>query len=267
MTVYRVRASSWASLFDCAYRFEGEQLLGIKKPSSPRALLGKAFHAGTAAFDSAKLRGAPITIDDAADTLHNAIFSPDEEVDWSADSLRANDVEKIALGIHVLYCNEWSHRFDFEAVELTVKPMQIACGGDTIVELTGTLDRMRAIRTRSGRKLQDLKSGKQAVVNGRAKTKGFRPQLGTYEILYEHTTGLATTDAPGIIGAKTVGAPEIALGDAPGAKALMLGDGTFPGLIEIAATQFTAGVFPPNPTSNLCDPRFCARWSTCRYHD
>jgi hypothetical protein len=159
---------------------------------------------------------------------------------------------------------------------------------DVRIELTGTLDRMRVVRlggggalsdirdggflsdidVPTGRKLIDLKSGKNAVNQGVAKVKGHRPQLGTYEILYEAATGLPCTEAPAILGAKTVGTPEIALGDAPGAKELMLGTGPDdPGLIDVAAKMFRSGMFPPNPTSALCDRRFCARWDTCRFHD
>jgi hypothetical protein len=270
-TIYKVRASSWASLFDCSHRFEGEQLLGMRKAAGPRALLGKAFHAGTAAYDSARLRGAPITIDDAAEVVHETVFGPpqdgDDPTDWSSDVLRPREVESIALTLHTMYCADWSHRFEFEAVEQTIKPLDIDCGGGTIVRITGTLDRMRALRTKGGRKLIDLKSGRKAVVRGQAKTQGFRAQLGTYEILYEDTTGLPTTEAPAILGAKTEGEPEIALTDAPGAKALMLGDEHGPGLIEMAAQSFRSGSFLPNPTSPLCSRRFCARWAQCRFHD
>jgi hypothetical protein len=263
----RVRASSWAGLFDCAHRWEGEQLLGIRKPTSARALLGKAFHAGTAAFDLARLNRAPITIDAAADAVHDTIFQPDEDVDWSGDALRARDVERIALGLHTLYCAEWSHRYDYEAVELTITPLQIDCGGGLVIELTGTLDRMRARRTTNGRGLTDLKSGRRAVQNGVAKIKGHRAQLGTYEMLYEHTTGLPMTEPAEILGAKTEGKPEIATAQATGCKTLMVGDEQGPGLIEQGAAMLRAGAFPPNPSSPLCDPRFCARWSRCRYHD
>lgn len=49
--VIRIRASSWSSLFDCAMRWEASNLLGLRMPSNPRAMLGTAVHAGTAAFD------------------------------------------------------------------------------------------------------------------------------------------------------------------------------------------------------------------------
>ena len=61
-----VRASSWAGLFDCAYRWEGIHLLGMKNTVGLRAALGTAIHAGTAAFDQAKITGDTVTAADAA---------------------------------------------------------------------------------------------------------------------------------------------------------------------------------------------------------
>ncbi len=266
MTEYKIRASSWASLFDCAHRFEAEQLLGMRKPSSPRAVLGKAFHAGTAAFDLGRLQNTHVSVNDAAGALVDAIRKPDEDVDWRGGDLQPRDVERIALHLHVLYCTEWSHRYDFEAVELPVKPLSIDCGGGVVVTLTGTLDRMRARKTSNGRGVTDLKSGRKAVANGVASTKGFAGQLGTYELLYEHTTGLPITDDAEILGAKTEGKPEIATAPVPNAKALVLGDDDDPGLLQFGADMLRAGRFPPNPTSPLCSPRYCPRWDRCKWH-
>ena len=64
--VLTVRASAWGSLFDCAHRFEGEQLLGMRKPKGLRTQLGTALHASTATFDKGRLPGAsPVTVDEA----------------------------------------------------------------------------------------------------------------------------------------------------------------------------------------------------------
>jgi hypothetical protein len=52
-SVFKVRASSWGRLFDCAYAWEGTHILGLKKASGLRAQLGTAIHASTAAFDLA----------------------------------------------------------------------------------------------------------------------------------------------------------------------------------------------------------------------
>jgi hypothetical protein len=65
----RVRASSWAGLFDCAYRWEGIHILKLPNIVGLRAALGTAIHAGTAAYDQAKIDRSGLTIDDAAGVL------------------------------------------------------------------------------------------------------------------------------------------------------------------------------------------------------
>ena len=62
--IITIRASSMADLMDCAYRWEGKHLLGMRNPVSQAMILGTAIHAGTAAFDNAKLDGVhPTTTD------------------------------------------------------------------------------------------------------------------------------------------------------------------------------------------------------------
>ncbi len=266
---FRVRASSWGSLFDCAHRWEGEQLLGIRGKSSPRALLGNAIHASTAAFDQGRIEHAGLTPDDTAGLLVDTLRDPGRDVDWTDADLTMREAERIGLTLHVKYCVEVSPRFEFVSVELETVPLTIDCGHDVQIQLTGTLDRSRARRSHDGRGIgiSDLKTGKMAVQKGQVKTKGFAAQLGTYELLYEHSTGVAITEPGEIIGLKTAGAAEIGTGQIVGAKALMIGDGESPGLIEYAAVMFRTGLFPPNPQSQLCSEKFCARWATCRYHD
>ena len=266
---FKVRASSWAKLFDCAYKFEGENLLGMRKPSGPPALLGTAIHAGTAAFDLARLQGSPITADDACGALVDALQHPKDDVDWSADDdITPVSAERVGLTLVTRYCTEWSPKFTFEAVELETKPMDIDCGGGVVVRLTGTLDRSRVIAGANGGKaIYDLKSGGTAVQKGLAKTKGHRAQLGTYELLEAHTTGEPCTLPAGIIGLKTKGTPEIATGEIRNARELMVGTAEAPGLLQHAALMFRTGMFPPNPSSHLCAEKFCARWHACPYHE
>ena len=54
---YRIRASSFGELFDCALRWEAKHLQGMRMPNSPRALIGTGVHEGTAAFDRAQVGG------------------------------------------------------------------------------------------------------------------------------------------------------------------------------------------------------------------
>jgi hypothetical protein len=267
MSTTTVRASSWGSLFDCAYKWEGVHLLGIKSPSGPRAHLGTAIHASTAAFDAGRINGQPVSAFDSAELLIHTLRNPDRDVDWRADDLTLLEAERIALPLHTKYCNEISPGYDFVAVELTTKPLDIDCGGGVVIRLTGQLDRARIKRDDHGVGIADVKTGGAAVSHGVAKTKGHAPQIGTYEILYEHTTGNAITAPAEIIGLKTKGKPEVGTGVIQNARQMMVGTEEFPGLIQIGAEMFRTGLFPPNPQSFTCSAKYCPRWSTCPYHE
>lgn len=267
MSELKVRASSWGELFDCAYRWEGKHLLGMRMPSSPRAHLGTAIHAGTAAFDQARIEHADISPDAAAGVLVDALHHPDREVAWSRDDITLREAEHTGIALLTRYCTEVSPHYDFVSVEMETKPLPIDCGNGVTVILTGTLDRSRVKRGSHGLGIADLKSGARAVENGAAKTKGHKPQLGTYELLMTHTTGLAIAEPAEIIGLKTTGKPEVATAEVEGARELMVGTDTQRGLIQFASEMFRSGLFPPNPQSQLCSAKYCPRWSTCAYHD
>ncbi|ALZ09044.1 hypothetical protein HV99_19640 [Pseudomonas aeruginosa] len=267
MQTITVRASSWGALFDCAFKWEGVHLLKMRSASSPRALLGTAIHASTAAFDAARVNGEPISAYDASELLVHTLQQPDFEVDWRGSDISPREAESTGLTLHTKYCNDISPHYDFVAVELTTKPMEIDCGGGIIVRLTGQLDRARIKRDSHGVGIADVKTGGAAVSQGVAKTKGHKAQIGTYELLYEHTTGDAITAPAEIIGLKTKGKPEAAVGEIVGACQMMAGSESHRGLIDYAADMFRSGLFPPNPQSPLCSPKYCPRWRTCPYHE
>lgn len=262
-----VRASSWANLFDCAYRWEGIHLLGIRNVVGLRSALGTAIHRGTAVFDQARISGETITADDAAGVLVDALRDPQNEYDPNRDDITMPEAEKVGLTLLSKYCHEVSPRYTFVAVEMETRPMDIDCGGGVIVRLTGTMDRARIRKGDSGVGIADLKSGSTAVQKGAANTKGHGPQVGTYEMLYEHSTGEPITAAAEIIGLKTKGTAEIGVGSIANGKRVMTGDGDQPGLIEFAAEMFKSGRFYPNPKSLLCSDKYCPRHSTCHFHD
>ncbi len=264
---FRIRASSWGSLFDCAHKWEGEHLLGMWKPYSPRALLGTAIHASTAAFDDARVNHFDLTPDDTAGIFVETLRDPGKDVDWSTSDIRIRDAERIGLTLHTRYCLEVSPNYQFEAVEMETVPLVIDCGHGIQIQLTGTLDRSRIRKTTNGIGISDLKTGKASVQQGKAKTKGFKAQLGTYELLYEHTSGKQVTEPGEIIGLKTSGSPDIGTGEIHGAKETLIGTDSSHGLIEYAKEYFRTGLFPPNPSSYLCDEKYCARWSTCKFKD
>ncbi|WP_069705221.1 RecB family exonuclease [Burkholderia seminalis] len=266
-SVYTVRASSWGALFDCAYRWEGIHLLNLRNVVGLRAALGTAIHAGTAVFDQARLDGSGLTVDDAAGAFVDKLRDPENEFDPERDDLSMSDAERIGLSLTTKYCLEVAPRYNFVAVEMETKPLEIDCGGGVIVRLTGTMDRARVRRSAAGVGIADLKSGSSAVQKGAAVTKGHGPQIGTYELLYEHTTGEEIGDTAEIIGLKTKGTPEVATAPIANSKRVMVGTEETPGLIQFAADMFRSGRFYPNPKSLLCDKKYCPRHSTCQFHD
>lgn len=264
-SLFTVRASSWASLFECGYRFEGIHMLGMKNTVGLRAALGTAIHAGSAAFDQARISGDTVTVDDAAGVLVDKLRDPENEFDPAKDDLTMQDAEGIGISLLKNYCREVSPKYHFVAVEMETKPLNIDCGGGIVVQLTGTMDRARIKKSTHGVGIADLKSGSSAVQKGVAVTKGHGAQVGTYELLYEHTTGESITADAEIIGLKTKGAAEIATGTISNAKKVMTGDQDNPGLIEFAADMFRSGRFYPNPKSLLCSEKYCPRWKTCHF--
>src|SRR4051812_20424953 len=141
--VIPIRASSFGTLFDCAHRFEGEQLLKIHRPSSLRAWLGTSIHASTAAYDLAALNGDPISATAAADVFFDTMSSPTEEVDFRDDKLSVREAEVIGATLHARYCAEIAPTMQYESVEMMLTPMEIDCGDDLTIRLTGSMDRAR----------------------------------------------------------------------------------------------------------------------------
>lgn len=266
-SVTRVRASSWAGLFDCAYRWEGIHILKLPNIVGLRAALGTAIHAGTAAYDQAKIDRSGLTIDDAAGVLVDKLHDPENDFNPAADDLTMPEAERVGIALLIKYCNQITPKYEFSAVEMETKPLDIDCGDGIIVRLTGTMDRARVCRKSGGTGIADVKSGTAAVAKGVAKTQGHGPQLGTYEILFEHTTGERITEDAEIIGLKTEGTLEIGTGTVRNAKAMMLGNEDQPGLIEFAARMFRSGDFYPNSRSLLCSPKYCPRHGTCHFHE
>lgn len=264
---FAVRASSWGELFDCAHRWEGKHILGMRNAVGIAAVLGTAIHASTAAFDQGRIDGAGLSADDTAGVLVDKLRNPSDEYTHRDEDMTVPEAEKVGLILHSRYCTEMSPRYTFRAVEMATKPLDIDCGSGVVVRLTGTMDRARFYENSGGVGIKDVKTGARAVEKGVAKTKGHAAQVGTYELLYEHTTGEAITEPAGIIGLKTAGKPEIAEGAIHNAKQRMVGTVDQKGLIEHAAVMFKTGMFPPNPASVLCSEKYCARWSKCNFHD
>lgn len=263
--VVNVRASSWNRLFDCAHAWEGTTLLGLRSVSGLRATLGTAIHASTALFDQRQLDGNPLSPIESAGAFIDALHRPAGDTDYTNETLTIRQAEQIGLELHGRYCREIAPQRQYVAVELTATPLEIDCGNGVTIRLTGTIDRVR--QDSAGRGISDLKSGLHSVRHDIAKTTGHRSQLATYELLYEHTTGHNLTAPAEIIALSTGAKQAVAIAPLARCRELLLGAPRQAGLIHYAADLFRAGLFPPNPASQLCSEKYCARWATCHFHD
>ncbi|MES2346699.1 MAG: PD-(D/E)XK nuclease family protein [Pseudomonadota bacterium] len=273
--IFQVRASSFGGLFDCAYRFEWETLMRKHKASSLRAHLGTSIHASTAAFDQARLAGAPISADEAADVFQTTFWEPERDVDFKDPKLSTKQAELIGLTLHSRYCAEIAPLMKFESVEMTLKPMDVATEG-VIIRLTGTMDRARVARVRTElapdnpavyrKVIADLKTGGRLITDGVVNIKARAAQLGTYQILSEYTDGEQTAGAQ-IMALQTTTATQVGVSRVFDAKRQLIGHDGAPGMLEMAGKMFKIGLFPPNPASALCDKKYCGRWDSCPYHD
>lgn len=258
-----IRASSLSELFDCPARWQAKHLKGMRLPASGASRLGTAVHAGTAAFDAARISGSPITADDAAGPLVDAIHRPDEDVAWD-DDLTPSSAERIALALHGLYCAKIAPDQAYVGVEVPCERLEIT---DLGIVLAGTTDRVR--RTRDGYGVVDLKTGSTAVgADGKAKTAGHAMQLGVYELLASEAMGLSITAPAQVVGlqtAKTARGQRVGTGEISGARYALLGDQDAPGLLEMAADMLRAGRFHGNPRSQLCSTKYCPAYGGCRF--
>lgn len=261
--IVSIRASSLAELFDCPARWEAKHILGMRSPRSAPAQLGTAVHAGTAKFDESRLPGGtPISADDAAGAVVDAIHRPEEEVDW--EDAQPNDVERIALALHTRYCTDIAPQQVYRGVEVKCEKLELP---DLKLALTGTTDRVR--ETPAGLGIADLKTGGRAVgTDGRAVTQGHAIQLGVYELLAEHAMGLHITAPAQIVGmntGKTAAAQRVGTGEVANARASLLGTEEQPGLLEHASRLIHSGSFFGNSKSVLCSEKYCPRFSVCGF--
>lgn len=259
----KIRASSLSDLLDCAARWEAKHIKKLRLPTSGRAQLGTAVHAGTAAFDSSVLAKNPITADDAASEVVDAIWKPREDVVWD-DTLGQREAEAVALDLHRKYCKNVAPRQEYVAIEQKCDALEIQ---DLGITLTGTTDRVR--KTDEGFGIVDLKTGGSAVAaDGTVKTAGHAAQIAVYELLAGFSFGSPITVPAQIVGlqvAKTEKARRVGVGEIANAREALVGDEFNPGILEMVAKMLKVGIFPPNPRSQLCSEKFCPAYPMCRY--
>lgn len=264
MNIISIRASSLPDFFDCAARAEAKQLRGMKTPMSGNSVLGKALHRSTAMYDASVINGAGLTIQETAAAAVETFADPGEEVVYDEDD-DVPAMERTAIALHHRYCTEIAPRQEYAAVEVRCDSLVIE---DLGIELTGTADRIRKVGDGYG--IADVKSGKTAVrADGTVETKGHRFQLGVYELLAEHASGLAITEPAQIIGlqtGKTERGQRVATSEPiNGVRDVLIGDSDSPGVLEMLSRMLHSGSFPGNPRSMLCHQKFCPLFSTCKY--
>lgn len=263
-----VRASSWPTLFDCSLRWYYQNVMRLRLPSNGKARLGIGLHRATAVYDTPALTGGKGNLDEAANALVDAIEKPDEEVQWDED-LQPGSAINIGLSLTAKYAERIAPTQTYRAVEIKCDALDIATG-DGVIRLVGTTDRVRV--TDDGREgISDIKSGRTAVsADGKAKTKGHHLQTGIYRLMAENALGRVLEAPDQIIGlntAKTEVAQRVAVGEIRDSRTPLVGDDEVPGMIELAARMLKSGIFPPNPGSTLCSPKYCAGYSKCKFHD
>lgn len=263
MQIVTIRASALKDLMDCPARFEARHIRGLRVPRSGKAQLGTAVHASTAVYDSSRLAGAGVTVDEAEAAAVDAIYKPEDDVQWD-DDMAAKDAESIARALHRRYCTEIAPRQDYAAVEVQCERLEIS---DLGLALTGTTDRVRKVDGGFG--IADLKTGKAAVrADGTVATAGHAMQMGVYELLAENASGLRITEPAQIIGmqtGKTEKAQRVGTAEVHTARELLVGTQDHPGVLEYASKLIHAGLFYGNPSSPLCHERYCPAFSTCQF--
>lgn len=270
--VISIRASSLPSLWDCPSRWWAINIEKRKVPTSPKALLGTAIHAGTAAYDLAKLNGSFLPVSEAEGAAVDAIYHPKEEVCWDdKDFDSPKKVESVARALHRIYCDKFATEFRYVGVEVTVNELLLT---DLGIRLTGTTDRVY-MDGAGNYGIVDIKSGKQAVIktlsgNYVAKTQGHSTQIGVYEIIAEFGAGVPINAPAGIIGLQTGTTSQGqrgAVGRIHDARGTLVGDvDGAPGLLEIAS-KVAHGEIPiwGNPKSMMCHERYCPNFKTCKW--
>jgi len=254
--IVSIRASSISSIIDCPKRGLSIQLGLVKQlPSTAPACIGSACHASTAAFDQAIIEGNPISPYDASEVAEQYIKYPPEEVDWRG--VTQKQALDRAMGVHTRYCDEIAPQMNYEQVELPLKSLVVDVDGIDI-ELTGTLDRIRSIK--SGHGIIDLKSGARACTQKPGKHKA---QIGVYELLAEHTLGVSM-DLPGMIARLQTSADyEVDVVQVENSRDALLGTDYQMGLLQHIGRMLKTGDWYGNSSSWLCSEKFCPLYDGC----
>lgn len=282
-----IRASSLAGLFDCAARWYAQNVERRDMPSTGPAHLGTSLHHASAVFDQARVDEKPIDPSDAVDVFVDRVKGPgdgDTEVIWEQKFKLAKAVD-VGVRLTMDYCENHSPRYDFSAIEVQCESLTIEMDDGVSITLTGQADRVR-VESRpeppsdrwweDGDGLEvlhygicDVKSGQRIIASdGSIAVDKHVAQLGQYELiqlLAKQELGYEFTLPAEIIAFPTSGSrAEVAAATVESPSRILLGDETQPqGLLHMAAKMAAAELFPGNPKSTLCSPKYCPVYATC----
>jgi hypothetical protein len=260
----RVRASSLADLLDCPARWKARHLTGAgEKWTSGPAALGTAIHAGTAAYDQATLEGGPISVDDAVGVSLDALRHPELEVRYD-ETLSKPEAINLAASLTYRYIDVIVPQVVYEAVELKCDPMTLSFNNGVRIELTGSVDRVRAVGDKRG--VSDLKTGRNIVKDGEVRIDKHVAQLAIYELLElmaKDTAGIDATLPAQVIALPTNADAQPATAEVDRPSRILYGDATRPGLLEVVANMIKTDSFTGNPRSVLCSAKFCPAFKSC----
>jgi hypothetical protein len=261
-----IRSSSFPRFLDCPARWKATNIDKISMPSSGPAWLGTSLHAGTGAFDQARVEGQPISTDDAVDIVQDSLKNPKEEVRWD-NQLTLRKARDVAAPLTIDYCNRISPAYTYEAVELKCEPLTINMGEGVTITITGTADRVQVRDTadwweeQPARGICDVKSGRSVVKNGEVSVDKHVAQLGAYELLeimVKRQTGQEMILPAEIIAMPTSGSDRtVAVGTVDRPSRVLLGEGHHMGLLRTIAKMAKHDLFPGIPSSMLCSERYC----------
>lgn len=257
-----VRASSVSALLDCPARWIAIHREGRRVPTSQKAVLGRAVHAGTALFDGERLAGSPGSVEAATQCAVEAFENPGEEVAAEEDDGKTEQAKGIAASLTQRYCTLYAPKTTFAAVEIGVDSLHLT---DLAIVLSGTADRVR--QTDEGLGVVDLKTGKTAVdARGVASTKGHAVQLGVYTLLAEAALNARMTAEAQVIGLQTNVTPDkqrIAAAEVPGVREVLVGNEDQPGVLSVAARLAHGELTFGNPRSMMCSATYCPIYNNC----
>lgn len=257
-----IRASSLSALLDCPARWIAIHREGKRTPTSQKAVLGRAVHAGTALFDTERMTGASGSVEAATQCAVEAFENPGEDVAAEEDDGKTEQAKGIAASLTERYCTLYAPTANFAAVEIGVDALHLT---DLAIVLSGTADRVR--RTDDGLGVSDLKTGKTAVdARGVVATKGHAVQLGVYTLLAEAALNARMTAEAQVIGLQTNVTPDkqrIAAAEVPGVREVLVGNDDQPGVLSVAARLAHGEMTFGNPRSMMCSNVYCPIYNNC----